>query len=268
MTLRALVPVLLLLVGQALSAQWLEVRDPRVPRMKNGQPDLTARAPRQPDGKPDLSGIWYPNFPATEPARAGVAGQTLGEDPVVRLVPADGGPVPLLAAAKAAYDERLKNGEPSPAARCLPHSVPDAMLVPTPFKFVHSPGLTVILFEDYTHFRQIFTDGRRLPRDMQPAWFGYSVGRWEGDTFVVQTAGFNDKSWLGGAVRHSEALRTTERFRRVNVGTLQLQVTIDDSNTFERPWTVQTIWFRLLPDTDFNENLCENERDVAHMRGQ
>jgi len=269
-TLRRLATVALLLLAslESASAQWLQHRDPRLPRTPDGKPDLNAPAPRQPDGLPDLSGIWIPDFAATEPARANADGQTLGEDPVIRLSSSDGKPIPLLPAAKIAFDERRKKGTASPVTRCLPHSIPDAMIVPAPFKFVHSPGMTIILLEEYNHFRQVFTDGRTLPPDMQPAWFGYSIGRWEGDSFVVQTAGFNDKSWLGNGLTHSAALRTTERFRRLNVGTLQLQVTIDDPNTFERPWTTQTISFRLMPDTDFIENICENERDVPHLRGE
>ena len=261
--------VFLLVGGQApVLAQWLQQRDPRLPRTADGKPDLGAPVPHQSDGLPDLSGIWHPDFAATEPARANAGGQTLGEDPVIRLSSSDGKAIPMLPAARTAFEERQRNGTPSPVTRCLPHSIPDAMIVPAPFKFVHSAGMTIILLEEYNHFRQIFTDGRALPADMQPAWFGYSTGRWEGDTFVVETAGFNDKSWLGNGLTHTEALRTTERFRRLNVGTLQLQVTIDDPKTFERPWTTQTIWFRLMPDTDFIENICENERDVPHLRGE
>jgi len=262
--------LVLLLCGslKPASAQWLQQRDPRLPRTADGKPDLTAPAPRLADGSPDLSGIWYPDFAATDPARANAPGQTLGEDPVIRLSSSDGKPIPLLPDAKVAFDERQKNGTASPVTRCLPHSIPDAMIVPAPFKFIHSAGLTIILLEEYNHFRQIFTDGRAFPPDMQPAWFGYSIGRWDGDTFVVQTAGFNDKSWLGNGFTHTEQLRTTERFRRMNLGTMQLQVTIDDPKTFERPWTTQTIWFRLMPDTDFIENICENERDVPHLRGE
>ena len=162
-------------------------------------------------------------------------------------------------------NERRRAGELGPASHCLPHTIVDYFLVPAPFKFVHTPGLTIMLFEEFNHFRQVFTDGRPFPDDMQPAWFGYSVGKWDGDAFVVETAGFNNRGWLdvGTPLTASEALRTTERFLRPNVGSLQVQVTIADPITFSRTWKTQTIWFRLMPDTDFIEHICENEKDFA-----
>lgn len=137
--------------------------------------------------------------------------------------------------------------------------------MPSPFKFVHAPGLTLLLFEEFQHFRQVFTDGCPFPDDMQPAWFGYSIGRWEGDEFVIDTAGFNRQGWLGldsTPLTHSETLRTTERFRRPSAGALQVQVTITDPSQFARPWRTQTINFRLLPDTDLVEYICDNDRTL------
>ena len=255
--------VVLLLVGcQFLSAQWLHMRDPRLPRKKDGRPDFTAAAPRQANGKPDLSGIWYPIGPPGP-------GATTGEDTFQLLSTADGTPIPFLPAAQAEYSDRMRTGEIPPFSRCLPHTVPDAMLAPAPFKFVHTPRLTIILFEEYNQFRQVFTDGRPFPADMQPAWFGYSVGTWEGDAFVIDTRGFNDRGWLDlTPIHHTETLHTKERFRRVNVGTLRLQVTIQDPKIFTRAWNSQTLSFRLLPDTEFIEHICENERDVAHLGGR
>jgi len=242
------------------SAQWIHYPDPRIPRTADGQPNLKAPAPRLSDGRIDLSGLWQPDPKAT--VGAPPVGQTLGEDPVIRLRTADGSPFPLLPAAEAEYKKRMQAGEQGPASRCLPHTIVDYYLVPAPIKFVHTPGLTIMLFEEYDHFRQVFTDGRSFPADMQPAWFGYSIGRWEGDAFVIETAGLNTQGWLDVTpLPHSESLRTTERFRRPTFGTLQVQVTIDDPATFSRAWTTQTISFRLLPDTDFFEHICENEKD-------
>ncbi|PYT03412.1 MAG: hypothetical protein DMF60_18455 [Acidobacteria bacterium] len=256
---------LLVAAVESGSAQWLHYRDPRIPRTADGQPDLKAPVPRFPDGRVDLSGIWYPDTKATDGARP--EGQTLGEDPTIRLKTEDGTPFPLLPAAEVEFNERLRAGDPGPASRCLPHTIVDYFLVPAPFKFVHTPGLTIMLFEEFNHFRQLFTDGRPFPDDMQPAWFGYSVGKWDGDAFVIETAGFNNRGALdvGTPLRASESLRTTERFRRPNVGSLQVQVTIADPTTFSRTWKTQTIWFRLMPDTDFIEHICENEKDFQRI---
>ena len=253
---------LLLATATGGSAQWVNHPDPRIPRTADGQPDLKAPAPRLSDGRLDLSGIWLPDTKATNGAAP--QGQTLGEAPVILVKTEDGTPFPLLPAAQAEYDERLRRGDQGPSSRCLPHTIVDYYLVPAALKFVHTPGLTILLFEEFQHFRQVFTDGRRFPEDMQPAWFGYSVGRWEGDEFVIESAGFNTQGWLDlTPLRHSESLRTTERFRRPQFGTLQVQVTITDPTMFSRTWKTQTIWFRLLPDTDFVENICENEKDAG-----
>jgi hypothetical protein len=256
---------LLVAAVESGSAQWLHYRDPRIPRTADGQPDLKAPAPSLPEGRVDLSGIWYPDTTATDGARP--EGQTLGEDPTIRLKTEDGTPFPLLPAAEAEFNERVRVGEPGPTSRCLPHTIVDYFLVPAPFKFVHTQGLTIMLFEEFNHFRQVFTDGRTFPDDMQPAWFGYSVGKWDGDAFVVETAGLNSRGALDVAtpLRASESLRTTERFRRPNVGSLQVQVTIADPTTFSRTWKTQTIWFRLMPDTDFIEHICENEKDFQRI---
>ena len=136
------------------------------------------------------------------------------------------------------------------------------------FKLVQKPRLTLILFEEFNHFRQILTDGRRLPTDAPAAWFGYSIGKWEGEKFVVETSGFNDRSWLDDyGLPHSEALHTTERFERRDFGHLDVEVTFDDSQMFTKPWSV-TLHFRLLPDTELLEDICDNERDAPHAVGR
>jgi hypothetical protein len=264
----------ILLIGAAVlcatalpQAQWVTIKLPNTPRTKDGQPNLNAPAPRLRDGKTDFSGIWYEDPARTDPTSS-ATGQTVGEDAPIRLVPADGLPLPLLPAAASAADERRQRGFVQPSAYCLPHSVVDGLLVPTPFKVVHSPGLTLVLFEEFLHFQQVFTDGRGFPEDMQPAWMGYSIGRWEREEFVIETKGLNDRATLGvGApVLTTETLHLTERFRRPNFGSLELRVTVDDPKTFTKTWTTKPVWFKLLPDTDFIENICDNEKDVERIK--
>ena len=136
------------------------------------------------------------------------------------------------------------------------------------YKIVQNPNVTLILYEEFNHFRQVFTDGRKLTADLPEAWFGYSVGKWEGNTFVVDTRGFNDKSWLDDyGMPHTEALHTTERFERPNVGNLNVQITIDDPKVYTKPWSVM-FHFKLQPDTEFLEDICDNERDAQHAVGR
>jgi len=157
-------------------------------------------------------------------------------------------------------------GKDRPAGKCLPHSVPDGMIVPSPFKIVHSSGdLTFVLYEEFAEFRQVFTDGRALPKDAEPGWFGYSIGRWEDDSFVIETRGFNDKSWLDDDGHpHSDALHTFERFRRPDYGHMTLEVTIDDPKAYTKTWSA-TFHEHLIPDYELIENICDNEQDQKHM---
>lgn len=155
-------------------------------------------------------------------------------------------------------------GAGRPSSKCLPHSIPDAMLIGAVFKIVQNPRLTLILYEEFNHYRQIFTDGRSLPDDPNPSWFGSSVGKWDRDTFIVTTVGFNDRSWLDDHGHpHSEFMRTSERFRRIDFGHMEMKLTVDDPKIYPEPWTA-TIQFRLIPDSDLIENICENERDALH----
>jgi hypothetical protein len=137
-----------------------------------------------------------------------------------------------------------------------------------PFKFIHTPGLTFILFEEFVTYRQVFTDGRQFPNDPQPARWGYSVGRWEPDAFVVETMGFKDMGWLDFQGHpSSDAMRITERFRRLNVGELELQLIFNDPKFYARSWSVTTA-FDLMPDTEFIEHVCENEFTYQRLSGQ
>jgi hypothetical protein len=131
---------------------------------------------------------------------------------------------------------------------------------------IQTPQVIAVLYEADNTYRQIYLDGRPLPVDPQPTWGGYSVGRWEGETLVVDVAGFNDRGWLDSQGHpHSEALRLQERFHRRDIGHMDLTVTIDDPKMYTRPFTVK-VSERLLPDSDVLETVCnENERDRVHL---
>jgi hypothetical protein len=235
-----------------VAAQWLNQPDPRTPRTADGRPNLSGPAPKLPDGKADLSGIWQ-----------------VDDNRLQFNLMLDGPEVPMLPAAAALYKQRLAGlGKDRPSGHCLPHSVPDAMLIPEPFKIVHHPGVTFILFEEFVQFRQVFTDGRALPKNPQPIWFGYSVGRWEGDSFVIESSGFNDKSWIDDDGHpHTDALHTTERFRRSDFGHMTMQITIDDPKAYTKPWSA-LLHYTLMPDTELIEFVCDNEKDAPHLVGK
>jgi hypothetical protein len=238
-------------LGMPLAAQWLNYPTAGIPRTNDGKPNLSAAAPRTRDRKPDFSGIWRAPTPKYL--------QNLG---------ADGVEIPMLPWAAKLYKERTEDdGKDRPSGRCLPHSVTDFDAHFTPKKVIQTQGLIAMLFESYHSYRQIFTDGRPLPEDREPAWFGYSVGKWEGDTLVVNTVGINEKTWLDdGGHPHSDALRIIERFRRPDFGHMQVQVTIDDPKAYAKPWTAAIPW-ELVPDTELLDWVCENEKDFQHMAG-
>jgi len=228
------------------AAQWLKHPTPGIPRTPDGKPNLSAPTPRAADGKPDLSGLWRP------------AAILIG-DIAANLKP---GSVPFQPWAEKLYNERRANdSRDDPTANCIVGGVPRSDLVPYPFKILHTPGLVVILYEAVHSYRQIFADGRALPKDPNPTWFGYSVGRWEGDEFVVETSGFNDKGWLDNFGKPAtDALKVTERFRRKDFGHMDIQITIDDPKAYTRPWDV-TLPLVLFPDTELLEYICnENNK--------
>jgi len=244
----------------AASAQWITIPLAGTPRTADGKPNLNAPAPRTADGKPDLSGIWR-------------ADSMKYND---NLLP-DGVEAPMLPWAAAEYKRRVETfGYDRPPTRCMPHGVPDAMTPPIPFKLIQTPAEMIVLYEEFHKYRQIHTDGRKLPEISEPAWYGYSVGRWEGDTFVVETTGFKggddgkEGTWLdNNGHPHTSALKLTERFRRPNFGSLTLDVTVDDPKAYTRTWNSQTLRFELQPDTELLEYICEeNERDSARMVGK
>lgn len=200
-----------------------------------------ASVPRTPDGKPDLSGVW----------------RSATDRYLTDLSPANA-EMPLQPWARALYNERrAANGRGRPSERCLPRGVPAMMLArDEPWKIVQTPGVVIILFRESLHYRQIFTDGRPFPDDAAPTWMGYSVGRWEGDTLVAETIGLTDETWLDdGGHPHSDALHVIERFRRPTLGTMQIDLTIDDPKAYTKTWNV-TVPFELVPNADLGEQRC------------
>jgi hypothetical protein len=257
-------------------AQWLSYPAPGTPLTRDGKPNLSAKAPRAPNGKPDLSGVWRIEPPPDGEIERifGELGskQAEGDDPrtfskyfINLLVDFPPGEEPIRPEAAALRLRRQKTMD-SPMSHCLPLGVPAIELIGFPFKIFQAPEDIAIFYEANGIFRQIHTDGRKLPVDPFPAWMGYSTGKWEGDTLVVDTAGFNDQGWMDGRGHpRSEALRVRERFHRRDFGHLDVQATVEDPNILAKPITI-TFTELLLPNTDILEHFCaEGERDRAHM---
>jgi hypothetical protein len=246
---------IVLLVTAPVHAQWVKLPAGAIPRGPDGKPNLSAPAPRLPDGHPDLSGIWE-----------------AGSNKYVLNIAADLKPVdvPFQPWAKTLVDQRADgshSGE-DPFANCLPQGVPRVNASPPPWKVIQKSDVIVILYESANTWRQIFLDGRELGDDYPPTFLGYSTGKWDGDTLVVETRGFNGKTWLDQTGKPtSEALHVTERFRRTDFGHLDIQITIDDPKVYTKPWTVKQ-QARLIPNTDVIENACENNLDLQHLGGK
>jgi hypothetical protein len=253
--------VTMLVVAPALGvqAQWLGHPTVGIPRLPNGQANLSAPAPRSADGKPDLSGVWVANREAgTGLSLSGNQLPAFFVDIGARLK----GGLPYRPWARDLVSARMADDmKDSPDANCLPIGNLWLHSHLFPSKIVQVPGLLVILYEKGVDYRQIFVDGRSLPTDPNPSFFGYSTAAWEGDTLVVQTNGLRDDSWadLNGNPL-TDAARITERFRRPNFGALEIEVTVDDPKAYTASWTV-TITQRLLADTDLLEFVClENQK--------
>jgi hypothetical protein len=241
----------------SISAQWIGHRTPGIPRLANGNPDLSAPTPRMQNGRPDLSGVWRIIRPRRIPAgESSYAGLTY-------WLP-NNTTFPLQPWAAALFQQRAAHfGAGRPSERCLPHGIPDAMLVGL-FKLIQTPQSTIVLYEEFNHYREIFTDGRELPHDPNPSWFGYSIGKWTGDTFGVDSIGFNDRTWLDDlGLPHSDAMHTIEAFRRRDLGHMDMDLTVDDPKAYTRNWTVK-LEFELV-DTDLIEDVCDNEKDSQHV---
>jgi hypothetical protein len=269
--------VLLLAACCGAQARWLNYPTPGTPRTRDGKPNLIAPAPRAAHGKPDLSGVWQVEPTPPEEMKRVIgdlsADSALGDyssafSKYVINILLDFKPEDSPLRPEFAHVVSERSGKETPLTHCLPIGLPADDLLPGPFKIIQAPGLTLIRNEYENTFRQIYTDGRKAPADPEPLWLGYSVGRWERDTFIVDTVGFNDRSWLDGMGHpHSEALRVVERFHRRDFGHLDVEVTIDDPKVYTKAFSVKFTEV-LQPDSDVTEYFCaENERDNSHIAG-
>lgn len=250
--------ILLVLVPWATtalaSAQWLNIPTPGIPRLPDGSANLSAPPPKMPDGKTDITGIWRP----TSQMFVNMAPNLKAGDPLFQPW------------ASALYQHRRDTeSKEDPTGNCIPGGVPRSDAVPYPWKIVKSDRMMLILYEAVHGYRQIFTDGRELPKDPNPTWMGYSVGHWDGDDFVAETTGFKDQAWLDNDGHPaSDALDVIERFHRKDFGHMDIIVTINDPKAYTKPWTV-TEPFRLLADTELLEYVCnENNKDIQHLVGK
>jgi len=246
--------MVLVLVCASAQAQWTKVPPAKIPRGADGKPNLSGPAPRLPDGHPDLSGIWEQE-----------------SNKYVLNVAADlkPGDVPFQPWAKSLAEQRADGSHSSedPPANCLPQGVPRINASPPPWKVVQTPNSILIMYEAANLWRQIFMDGRELEEDYVPSWMGYSTGKWEGDTLVVDTKGFNGKAWIDQTGKPTtDALHVTERFHRRDFGHLDIQITVDDPKAYTKPWAVREE-VHLLPEAELMETVCnENNRDLDHLR--
>ena len=276
-------PVLLLafvFLSTPVHAQWLNFSTPGTPRTRDGKPNLTAPAPRAADGKPDLSGVWMHELTSAaemkrlfgpmidEAIKVDVPGMEIGTQHKYGfniLLDFKPGDAPMR---KETVEILQRASQRSPADVCVtPSGIPLASFLSEPIKIIQSPRLAVVIHESDNTHRQIYTDGRGLPKEFDyPAYLGYSAGRWEGDTLVVETAGFNDKTQLDLIGHpHSEALRIVERFRRRDFGHMEVEMTFDDPQMYTKPFTIK-VPFDILADQDIFESFChENEKDRVHL---
>jgi hypothetical protein len=258
-----------LLVSTPLAAQWIYYPTEGVPRKADGSVNMAAPTPRLADGKPDFSGIWMtaePNGPVDdEPGDStNISSSRHMRDIGVDLpagLPYQPWQVPIV-------EERTANEAiDDPHIRCLPDSFVRAYGLPHLLKFVHTPGLMLVLNEMNAGYRQVFTDARPLPEDPNPTWQGYSSAEWSGDTLVVDTIGLRDDTWIdwNGSVVTEEA-RVREEIRRPDFGHLEIRVTVDDPKAYTETWTVN-LRQRIVVDTDLIDEIClENEKffQVVH----
>jgi hypothetical protein len=249
--------------------QWLHYPTARVPKTPGGLPNLSAPTPRTADGKPDFSGIWeIENTGGCPPY--GCPDLPLSKEFLNIGARLPGGLPYQPWAAELVKKRMADNGKDDPASQCQPAGAIRLFTFPQYRKMVvQAPGLLVMLSERDVTFRQIFMDDRELPKDPKPSFTGYSSGHWEGDTLVVQTIGFHDGMWLDrSGSPMTNAAKLTERFRRVNYGTLEIEITVDDPKAYTSPWTIKFRQFIVL-NTELLEYFCqENEKDQPHLVGK
>ena len=265
----------------ALPAQWPDYASRKIPHTPDGKPKLDAPTPRTADGEPDLSGVWnyagrigiprnsIPGVPAEPPPEPVTDGPPAATFFDIGAGFKSGLPFTPWAAG-VLKSRKAENSKDNPDAHCLPLGLMQLHTHPQPRKIIQTPGDILILYEAQAGIRQILTDGRPLPGpDVQPWWYGYSIGHWDGDTLVVETTGFRDDVWLdvfGSPLTNSGKM--TERFRRPNYGTLQIDVTIEDPKAYTNPFTVR-VNQKIMPDTELIEFICtENDRSGPHLVGK
>ena len=245
------------------SAQWLEYPTAGVPRTADGRPNLSAPAPRTADGRPDLSGMWGWETRANCGAHCNdlqISREFINIAATLKGgLPYGPGVAELVKRRTAAQDE-------DPNAHCMPRGAPRIWTDDYYKRIFHVSDRVIILTERNMQYRQIFTDGRPLPKDQNPTWNGYSTAAWQGDTLVVQTSGFKDDLWLDASGNPLTGTgKLTERIRRLNFGTLEVEMTIDDPASYTAPWTV-TLKQPLVLDSELLDYYClENEKDLVHM---
>lgn len=269
----AVFSVFLLTASAHVFGQWVTYPTPNVPRLPNGQPDLKAPAPRQADGKPDFIGFWQPDrMRDCTPDLASRVHLAQPCKPGEKVMVANGpasvpGGLPLQPwAAEVAKKRTADLSKDDPHPRCQPDNYPRVYWLPHFTKMFFVPGELLMLNEWNAEFRQIYTDGRSLPEDPHPIYSGYSIGKWEGDTFVITTKGFSESQWLDTAGNPiTDAATMTERITRPNYGTLNLAITIDDPKAYTKPFTID-MNMKIMIDTQMIEEFClENERDSVRL---
>jgi hypothetical protein len=255
-----------------LSAQWLKYPTANVPKTAEGKPNLSAPAPRTPDGKPDFTGLWLTastNCNRPDDPESLVCGSELpmGREGINMGASLPGGLPYQPWLADLVKKRTATNAKDDPHVACLPDTFLRAYSLPHLLKFVQTPGLLVMLDEMNANYRQVFLDGRPLPVDPVPSWQGYSSAKWDGDTLVINSAGFRDDIWIdwNGSVIGSAA-KVQERIRRPDYGHLEVGVTVDDPKAYTRPWTV-TLHQRLALNTELVDEIClENEKSLQRMK--
>ena len=256
--------------GASLTAQWIKYPTVGIPRNKDGSANLAAPAPRTADGHPDLSGMWGPKA-VSDSCPNGLCVEQMPLPVIARNIGTeqkDGLPYQPWAAEQMKR-RATESSKDDPHVRCTPPNFPRAWALPQYRRIIQSPGLVAVLHEFNASWRLIHTDARPLPNDPNPTWNGYSSGRWDGNTLVVETIGFRDDMWLdmlGNSL--SSATKVTERIRRPNFGNIEIEVTIDDPKTYTKPWTVRMDQV-IVVDTELIDEICiENEKDVGHLVGR
>jgi hypothetical protein len=255
----------------AARAQWLKYPTAGVPKTPAGKPNLSAPTPRTADGKPDFSGIWLTDstFCRNQDPEVLTCGSELpmGREGINMGLGLPGG-LPYQPWLAALVKERTaNNAKDDPHVDCLPDTFLRAYSLPHLLKFVQTPGLLLMLNELNAGYRQVFLDGRPLPEDPTPSWQGYSSGKWEGDTLVVNSNGFRDDLWIdwNGSMITSMA-KVQERIRRPDYGHLEIGVTVDDPKAYTKPWSI-ALHQRIALNTELVDEIClENEKSSKRMR--